>query len=142
MKNINTKKGFTIIEVVLVLAIAGLIFLMVFVALPSLQKSQRDTERKNNYNVITSAVTTYSSNHHGQLPTDDSLDPYIETSMSDPSTGAAYSVSGTTIAFAGAVSDAVPVVIIVGTDCDGNATGNRSFSLHGYLEQGEFCANS
>ena len=30
-------KGFTIIEVVLVLAIAGLVFLMVFIALPSLQ---------------------------------------------------------------------------------------------------------
>ena len=38
--------GFTIIEVVLVLAIAGLIFLMVFVALPALQRSQRDTQRK------------------------------------------------------------------------------------------------
>ena len=32
----QTKKGFTIIEVVLVLAIAGLIFLMVFIALPAL----------------------------------------------------------------------------------------------------------
>lgn len=39
-KNQNlTKKGFTIIEVVLVLAIAGLIFLMVFLALPALQRS-------------------------------------------------------------------------------------------------------
>ncbi|MBP6924997.1 type II secretion system protein [Candidatus Saccharibacteria bacterium] len=34
--NNQTKKGFTIIEVVLVLAIAGLIFLMVFIALPAL----------------------------------------------------------------------------------------------------------
>ena len=34
--NKQTKKGFTIIEVVLVLAIAGLIFLMVFIALPAL----------------------------------------------------------------------------------------------------------
>ena len=38
--------GFTIIEVVLVLAIAGLIFLMVFIALPALQRSQRDTQRR------------------------------------------------------------------------------------------------
>lgn len=42
----NSKKGFTIIEVVLVLAIGGLIFLMVFIALPALQRSQRDTQRK------------------------------------------------------------------------------------------------
>ena len=39
----HNKKGFTIIEVVLVLAIAGLIFLMVFVALPALQRGQRDS---------------------------------------------------------------------------------------------------
>ena len=39
-------KGFTIIEVVLVLAIAGLIFLMVFIALPALQSSQRNTQRE------------------------------------------------------------------------------------------------
>ena len=45
MKN---KKGFTIIEVVLVLAIAGLIFLMVFLALPALQRSQRNQQYKNN----------------------------------------------------------------------------------------------
>ena len=42
----NSKKGFTISEVVLVLAIGGLIFLMVFIALPALQRSQRDTQRK------------------------------------------------------------------------------------------------
>lgn len=41
------RTGFTIIEVVLVLAIAGLIFLMIFIALPSLQRSQRDQTRKN-----------------------------------------------------------------------------------------------
>ena len=36
------KKGFTIIEVVLVLAIAGLIFLIVFITLPAMQRGQRD----------------------------------------------------------------------------------------------------
>ena len=40
------KAGFTIIEVVLVLAIAGLIFLMVFLALPALNRGQRNTQRK------------------------------------------------------------------------------------------------
>lgn len=47
MKKHKLYEGFTIIEVVLVLAIAGLIFLMVFLALPALQRSQRDTQRKN-----------------------------------------------------------------------------------------------
>ena len=40
------KSGFTIIEVVLVLAVAGLIFAMAFIAVPSLQRSQRDNDRR------------------------------------------------------------------------------------------------
>ena len=56
-KNQNlTKKGFTIIEVVLVLAIAGLIFLMVFLALPALQRSQRDTQRKQDVAMVVTAL--------------------------------------------------------------------------------------
>ena len=33
------KNGFTIVEVILVLAIAGLIFMMVFMAVPSLRRT-------------------------------------------------------------------------------------------------------
>lgn len=62
--------GFTIIEVVLVLAIAGLIFLMVFIALPALQRSQRDTQRRSNMNALASAVTGYQDNNNGKLPAD------------------------------------------------------------------------
>ena len=68
----NTKKeakGFTIIEVVLVLAIAGLIFLMVFIALPALQRNQRDTQRKNDLSRLQTALTSYTSNNRGSLPT-------------------------------------------------------------------------
>ena len=65
--NIKSKKGFTIIEVVLVLAIAGLIFLMVFIALPALQRSQRDTQRRNDYSMLSTAVTSYISNNGGKV---------------------------------------------------------------------------
>lgn len=64
------KEGFTIIEVVLVLAIAGLIFLMVFIALPALQRNQRDTARKTDVSTVASAYTTYTNNNRGQAPTD------------------------------------------------------------------------
>ena len=59
------QEGFTIIEVMLVLAIAALIFLMVFVALPALQRGQRDTARKNDVQNIAAAVTQYTSNNRG-----------------------------------------------------------------------------
>lgn len=62
------EKGFTIIEVVLVLAIAALIFLMIFIALPALQRGQRDTARKNDVGIIASALNTYKSTHRGSLP--------------------------------------------------------------------------
>ena len=65
-KNINSKEGFTIIEVVLVLAIAGLIFLMVFVALPALQRSQRDTQRRNDMSRVDTSLVQYQTNHSNQ----------------------------------------------------------------------------
>lgn len=63
-------RGFTIIEVVLVLAIAGLILLMALVAYPALQSGQRDTARKSDVSNIASAITTYSSNNRGTFPKD------------------------------------------------------------------------
>lgn len=66
------KTGFTIIEVVLVLAIAGLIFLMVFVALPALQRSQRDTQRRQDLSRAITAVQNYQTNNKGNIPSFDS----------------------------------------------------------------------
>ncbi|MBR0403345.1 type II secretion system protein [Candidatus Saccharibacteria bacterium] len=65
---IKTKRGFTIIEVVLVLAIAGLIFMMVFIALPALQRSQRDTQRTNDMSRFMTQLTQYQSNNRGAIP--------------------------------------------------------------------------
>lgn len=68
--NVKSKEGFTIIEVVLVLAIAGLIFLMVFIALPALQRSQRDTQRRDDMARVADAITSYQTNNNGKLPSD------------------------------------------------------------------------
>lgn len=65
---LKNKQGFTIIEVVLVLAIAALIFLMVFIALPALQRNQRDTQRKNDLGRFMSAISSYQSNGRGSVP--------------------------------------------------------------------------
>lgn len=80
--------GFTIIEVVLVLAIAGLIFLMVFIALPALQRSQRDTQRRERMGDLQTAITNYQGNNNGKLPQDGSIASYSEddTAGTDMST--------------------------------------------------------
>ena len=64
----KNKKGFTIIEVVLVLAIAGLIFLMVFIALPALQRSQRNTQREDDLSRFLTAANDYQTNNNGKSP--------------------------------------------------------------------------
>ena len=61
------KRGFTIIEVVLVLAIAGLIFLMVFIALPALQRSQRNTQRRDDYSMLITSINSYMASNNGKL---------------------------------------------------------------------------
>ena len=66
----KNKKGFTIIEVVLVLAIAGLIFLMVFIALPALQRSQRNTQREDDISRFLTAANDYQTNNNGKTPFD------------------------------------------------------------------------
>jgi prepilin-type N-terminal cleavage/methylation domain-containing protein len=69
MEKLNTKKpGFTIIEVVLVLAIAGLIFMMVFIAYPALRRSQRDTQRQHDVSRLVTAIQSYMSSHNGKMP--------------------------------------------------------------------------
>lgn len=67
-KNIEAKKGFTIIEVVLVLAIAGLIFLMVFVAFPALQRSQNDTRRQSDISRLSTQITNFKTNNSNAIP--------------------------------------------------------------------------
>ena len=64
----KNKKGFTIIEVVLVLAIAGLIFLMVFIALPALQRSQRNTQREDDLSRFLTAANDFQTNNNGKTP--------------------------------------------------------------------------
>lgn len=71
LKPQSNKKGFTIIEVVLVLAIAGLIFMAVFIALPALQRSQRDTRRKQDISRVIAQLQGYQGSNKSRLPAED-----------------------------------------------------------------------
>lgn len=61
-------QGFTIIEVLIVLAIAGLIMLVVFLAVPALQRNSRNTQRTTDAGNVLSAISDYVGNNNGQLP--------------------------------------------------------------------------
>lgn len=64
----SKKEGFTIIEVLIVLAIAGLIMLVVFLAVPALQRNSRNTQRTTDAGNILSSISEYVGNNNGRLP--------------------------------------------------------------------------
>jgi len=61
-------KGFTIIEVLVVLAIAGLILLVVFLAVPALQRNSRNTQIRTAASSVAGSVNEYISTNGGKLP--------------------------------------------------------------------------
>ena len=169
--NIKSKKGFTIIEVVLVLAIAGLIFLMVFIALPNMQRTQRDRQKTQDYSALSSNITNYLSNNNGNLPgvctpsttgtVCKSPEKYINTTGNDQS-GKPYRLyvvdctgSGASGPCQTAVTELssgyteVKVYVVRKAQCDPNtqgkakaAAGARAFAVVGQLETGIFCLSS
>jgi prepilin-type N-terminal cleavage/methylation domain-containing protein len=70
-KKIANQTGFTIIEVMIVLAIAGLIMAMLFIAVPELQASQRDSQRRSYARQAFAALEELHGNG-GKLPSCDS----------------------------------------------------------------------
>lgn len=69
LQNIKKRnEGFTIIEVMIVLAIAGLIMLIVFLAVPALQRNSRNTQYKNDAASMLAASSEFTNNNNGTIP--------------------------------------------------------------------------
>ncbi|MBQ9017698.1 prepilin-type N-terminal cleavage/methylation domain-containing protein [Candidatus Saccharibacteria bacterium] len=65
----KTEKGFTLVEIALVLAIAGMIFAATFVAVPNLLASQRDARRREDMaRFVTQLKNFQTNNNRGALP--------------------------------------------------------------------------
>jgi prepilin-type N-terminal cleavage/methylation domain-containing protein len=86
------KEGFTIIEVLIVLAIAGLIMLIVFLAVPALQRNSRNTQQKNAAAAILATANEYQDINNGALPGDIT----IGTDGTISATGAGTTATGKT----------------------------------------------
>ena len=96
----KNNNGFTIIEVVLVLAIAGLIFLAVFIALPALQRGQRDNQRRSDASRFASQLQSFATNNNGTMPANNAtaVDTFVKSYLrkgdegfKDPKSGNDYS---------------------------------------------------
>ena len=60
--------GFTIVEVLIVLAIAGLILLIVFMAIPALERNSRNNQRRQDVSGILEAISHWELNNSGNIP--------------------------------------------------------------------------
>ncbi len=151
MSNLLKKeKGFTLIEIVLVLAIAGLLLVIVFLAVSGAQKSRRDTQRKNDLSTVAAQLESFASNNNGKYPEDATL----PTATTFAAFATAYklnlvtgnlkdALSGNVYTFADGATPTVPsattsagVSYVLGSDCDGVASGTRVYAVYIGLEQG------
>ncbi len=149
--HVKKEKGFTIIEVVLVLAIAALIFLIIFLALPALQRSQRDQQRRTDLGRIIAASNHYKGNNNGATSfTFDAsgyataydtggnalYQQYLDSKFSDPSANTQYAILGT-----GAIipTAAKQIAIYKSSDCTAaaSATGTK-IVFRMFLESGGY----
>ena len=62
------KRGFTVVEVTIAIAIAGLIFSIVFIAIPRLQSGRRDNQRQRDAEALFGRIQEFESKT-GRLPT-------------------------------------------------------------------------
>lgn len=150
MKNLTKKisRGFTIIEVIIVLAIAGLILVIVLVAVPQLQRNTRDSARKGITNRVKAEMESYAANNQSIYPfgsatnyagtacasgvtgcIQDFVGRYVaggNINVKDPSTGAdvllgTTSTNGSPQAFSAALANIkkAQFFIVYGAKCNG-----------------------
>lgn len=148
-KILKSKKAFTIVEVVLVLAIAGVIMAVVFLAVPALQAGQRDQSRKTDANNVLLGMTTFQGNNSGQVPNASTLTtdgttwavPNLKLSGAASGVGTGGSdvwlarYSNNTLAGKFTTTRVVPgqVFVIVGAKC---ATNSAATSGNGQMTSG------
>lgn len=153
-------QGFTIIEVLIVLAIAGLIIAVVLIAIPQLQRNQRNEARRSIANRIATEIGNYAGNNNGSYPTENAdattgftggfATRYINSAgnFDDPS-------SGNTVTLVNGAQPASPAVGSVYYNlaalCNGEANNGaavpagstRQFAVSIGLEGGAtFCADN
>lgn len=66
----RAQRGFTIIETLIVLAVAGFILLLIFEAIPTLQRNSRNNQRRQDVQTILADVSHYELNDSGKFPDD------------------------------------------------------------------------
>jgi len=130
-------QGFTIIEVMIVLAIAALILLIVLLAVPALQRNARNTTIKNDASALAAGFSEYISNNNGVIPASISYATPTVTIGAAGSTQADVKVNGGTTVTAAKTTPTAFVASELwwntGKTCNGT-TSSRAITVYYYVE--------
>lgn len=129
---LKNEKGFTIVEVLIVLAIAGLILLIVFLAVPALRRNSRNTATKQDVANVLAGISEYAAANNGSLPTTIAGTGTVNYGAGNATTA---TVQGTTVVALGnaAPATAGPINVQLGSKCNGQAN-SRAAAAHFRLE--------
>lgn len=125
---LRNQKGFTIIEVLIVLAIAGLILLIVFLAVPALQRNSRNTQRKNDIAALGGAINEYTNNNNGTQIKDQAT---LGTAAGNAKLGI-YAYSTSTVVYTSPAAtvanpdDITKIYVVVGAKCSTGGAATNS----------------
>lgn len=153
----SNKSGFTLIEVVLVLAIGGLIFLLAFLAFGQATKNRRDTQRRSDAARIISEVENAKGDSNGFGYTNAStLGSFINQYLGGTATATGgtftsnnitYTVTyGSTLPAGNVTSGTGTIVTQQGGKCSGNVMdtsgGTGDYAVLVKLEKGTACRDN
>ncbi len=129
---LKDQKGFTIIEVLIVLAIAGLILLIIFLAVPALQRNSHNTAMKNDVASVLGGVSEYQAANNGALPTTLAGTGTVNFGAGNATTA---SVQGTTaVAIGAGLPTAGNINVQLGNNCAGTG-GTRNVAARYLIER-------
>lgn len=128
MKKLREQQGFTIIEVMIVLVIAAVILLIVFLAVPALQRNSRNTQRKNDVSRVASEVSNFITNNNAAAFTPANTNANLTSVINAVgNTGQYQLVAGSTLTVASGTQSPMTtlanMVIVAGAQCDTSTAG-------------------
>ena len=129
----HKNKGFTLAELLIVIAVIGILSAMIVVNISDSRRKARDAKRIADLKSIQTAVELYANQHAGQFPTSilQMVPEYIQTEPKDPGINCSNGSSGTVNC----------EYLLKNTLCEGTTTPTYHYSLTARLELPNSSAN-
>ncbi len=137
MVSLKNKKGFTIVELLIVIVVIGILATLVIVTFTGIQQKSRDTQRKTDINAVQSHVEAYYA-QTGNYPTLGDLNTaaFRTTNMKGLDPESLKDPKDTDANIAG-TSDATNYgYTVTPANCDNTATMCDAYTLRATLESG------